>query len=145
MKLGLISCTKSKQTHPCPAEEMYQPSALFRKAHSYARKQYDQIGILSAKYGFLLPEEKIEPYDLTLKNMGERAKREWAHSVMRQLEEKLDIAQIESVYIHAGIDYREYLIPLLERKGVSVYVPLEGLSYGPQLQWYNKHCSTDEK
>lgn len=144
MKLGLISCTKSKQIYPCPAGEMYQPSALFRKAYSYARKHYDQIGILSAKYGFLLPDEKIEPYDLTLKNMGVRAKREWAQRVMRQIEEKLDIDEIDSVYIHAGKDYREYLVPLLKGRA-SVYVPLKGLSFGQQLQWYDKHCCSDSE
>jgi len=124
---------------------MYMPSALFSKAYSYARKHYDQIGILSAKYGFLLPDEKIEPYELTLKKMGVKARREWSHRVIKQMEEKLDMAQIESVYIHAGIDYRKYLIPLLEGKGFSVEVPLKGLKQGQQQQWYDKHSCSDSE
>ena len=142
MKLGLISCTKSKQTYPCPAGEMYQPSALFRKAYTYAQKHYDQVGILSAKYGFLLPDEEISPYELTLKTMGVRVKREWSHRVIRQIEEKLDLNQIESIYIHAGKDYRKYLLPLLKRR-TSVHVPLEGLSFGQQIQWYDYHSCSD--
>jgi len=136
MKLGLISCTKSKQTYPCSAAEMYQQSNLFSKAYTYAQKHYDQIGSLSAKYGFLLPEEEITPYELTLKNMGKQAKRNWSKRVMKQMEEKLDLTQIDSIYIHAGKDYREYLVPLLE-KYATIHIPLNGLGLGRQLQWYD--------
>lgn len=136
MKLGLISCTKSKQTYPCPAGEMYQPSSLFRKAYGYATKCYDSVGILSAKYGLLLPEDLIEPYELTLKNMGVRAKRDWSRRVLAQMDERLSLNPGDEVYIHAGKDYREYLVPGLRRRDLKVHLPLEGLSFGRQLQWY---------
>ena len=68
--LGLISCTKSKQSYSCRASEMYQASDLFRKAYSYATENYDFVAILSAKYGLLFPDDKIEPYDLTLNDMS---------------------------------------------------------------------------
>ncbi|MCW4012134.1 MAG: hypothetical protein NWF07_03985 [Candidatus Bathyarchaeota archaeon] len=139
MKLGLISCTKSKQTHPCSAAEMYQPSSLFSKAYTYATKCYDQNCILSAKYGLLLPEDPIEPYEKTLKNMGVQAKRDWSKRVLVQMDERLKLHPGDEVYIHAGKDYREYLIPGLRRRGLKVHIPLEGLSFGKQLQWYEKH------
>ena len=139
MKLGLISCTKSKQTYPCPAAEMYQPSNLFRKAYSYATKCYDQICILSAKYGLLLPEDHIEPYELTLKNRGVKAKREWSQRVLAQIDERLDLKPDDKVYIHAGNDYREYLIPGLRSRQLEVHVPLEGISLFKQVPWYKNH------
>jgi methionyl-tRNA formyltransferase len=71
--LGLVSCAKSKRSYPCTAKEMYQPSDLFRKAYGYAVKRYDLVAILSAKYGLLLPDEVIEPYDLTLNMMSDEA------------------------------------------------------------------------
>lgn len=138
MKLGLISCTKSKQDHPSKAIEMYQPSNLFNKASRYAQEHYDRIGILSAKHGLLLPDEEIEPYDLTLRNMGVKDKRKWAEKVHKELYEKLDMKKNKAVYIHAGKDYREHLTQLLEEDGVEVHVPLEGLAFGEQLQWYNE-------
>ena len=92
MKLGLVSCTKSKQKHSCKAEEMYAPSDLFRKAYRYAIKHYDQVAILSAKYGLLLPHETIEPYELTLKTMRVDEKREWAKRVYKQFSEKMEIS-----------------------------------------------------
>lgn len=139
MKLGLISCTKSKQTYPCPAAEMYQPSNFFNKAYTYATKYYDKIGILSAKYGLLLPEDQIEPYELTLKNMGVQAKRDWTRRVLAQMDERLDLKPSDEVYIHAGKDYRKYLVTALKKRGLTIYVPLEGISFGKQLQWYNSH------
>jgi len=138
MNLGLISCTKSKQTYQCSAGEMYQPSTLFSKAYAYALKNYSQIGILSAKYGLLMPEEMIDPYDLTLKTMGKQRKQEWANQVLDQLDTKIGLTKINTVYFHAGVDYRSFLIPLLNHKGIKYEIPLEGLSYGRQLQWYDR-------
>ena len=137
MKLGLISCAKSKENYPCRADEMYRPSALFSKAHDYAIVQYDQVAILSAKHGLLLPHEVIEPYEQTLKAMRRKAKKQWAERVYKQLKDKFDFKIISEIFFHAGMDYREYLIPLMRREGVRVQVPLEGLRQGKQLQWYN--------
>lgn len=137
MKLGLISCAKSKQNYPCRADEMYRSSAPFSKAHDYAIVQYDRVAILSAKHGLLLPHEVIEPYEQTLKTMRRKAKKQWADRVYKQLKDKFDFKIISEIFFHAGMDYREYLIPLMRREGVRVQVPLEGLRQGKQLQWYN--------
>jgi len=56
--LGLISCTKRKKDFPCKASEMYSASDLFRKAYAYCYKNYDNVAILSAKYGLLYPLRK---------------------------------------------------------------------------------------
>jgi hypothetical protein len=136
MNLGLISCTKSKQKDACSAAKMYEPSPLFSKAYRYALKKYDLIGILSAKHGLLLPEEIIEPYDQTLKTMRKKQKQKWAIRVNNELSLKFDIENISRVYIHAGKDYRGYLLPLIEHRKIEVEVPLEGLTYGRQLKWY---------
>ena len=137
MKLGLISCTKSKQTFPCSAAQMYQPSNLFSKAYAYAIRHYDQTCILSAKYGLLFPEDPIEPYEQTLKNMGVQVKKAWSRKVLAQMDKRLSLSPGDEVYIHAGKDYREYLIPGLKKRKLTVHVPLEGLSFGRQLQWYD--------
>ena len=137
MKLGLISCSKSKQNYPCRADEMYRPSALFSKAYDYAIEHYDQVAILSAKHGLILPHEVIEPYEQTLKTMRRKEKKQWAERVYKQLNAKLEFQEINEVCFHAGMDYRENLIPILRREGARIHVPLEGLRQGQQLQWYN--------
>jgi Fe-S cluster biosynthesis and repair protein YggX len=120
-KFALISCTKLKKEYPCPAGEMYQESQLFKKAAQYISQQdYDDWFILSAKYGFLTKETLIEPYDLTLNNLNSIQRKEWAKDVYDQL----IIMNPQQLYFYAGKKYREFLIPLLEEKGIKCYVPL---------------------
>lgn len=142
MKLGLVSCTKSKKSYSCRASEMYSVSALFRKAYSYAISRYNLVGILSAKYGFLTADSIMEPYELTLKNMNRRERLEWAKRVFEQMQEKSDLEKIKAVFFHAGKEYREFLIPKIEAAGIKCYVPLKNLSFGQQLAWYNRHRAT---
>jgi len=137
--LALISCTKSKRNYPCKAREMYSRSALFRKAYAYAERNYDRVAVLSAKYGLLLPDDQIELYDLTLKNLPASQRREWADKVFIQMKRRLKLDQIERVFFHAGKEYRRHLIPKLEKIGVQCITPLEGLSFGQQLAWYDQH------
>ena len=139
MDIGLIACTKSKKNHRYKAIEMYSPSALFRKASSYAIKKYDRVAILSAKYGLLLPEDEINPYELTLKKMSKKERNEWAIRVFEQMKRRLNLSKGDRAFFHAGKEYRESLIPKLIEVGVECYVPLEVLSFGKQLEWYDKH------
>ncbi|WP_253958154.1 DUF6884 domain-containing protein [Metabacillus halosaccharovorans] len=64
MKIALESCTKLKANYPCFAREMYQESTLFKKAVNFIeQKYYDELFVLSAKYGLLRQHVVIEPYD----------------------------------------------------------------------------------
>ena len=100
--LGLISCTKSKQSYSCKASEMYLPSDFFRKAYSYATENYDFVAVLSAKYGLLFPDDKIEPYNLTLNNMNASRRKEWARKVFIQMKNRLKLEDFGEVFFHAG-------------------------------------------
>lgn len=137
--LGLISCTKSKQDYPCKASEMYQASALFRKAYSYATKNYDFVAILSAKYGLLFPDDKIEPYDLTLNTMKSQQRKKWAEKVFNQMKTRMGLREFDGIFFHAGKKYREHLIPKLENMGINCETPLENLGIGKQKAWYKEH------
>lgn len=148
MDLGLVSCSKSKRIYACKASEMYFPSALFRKSFSYAERKYDVVGILSAKYGFLLSDDHIEPYNLTLNKMHVQDRLRWAERVFVQMKKRLNMADMDRTFFHVGEKYREFLIPRLAALSVECIIPLEGLSFGEQLAWYDKqetldwrHCS----
>lgn len=116
---------------------MCSPSALFRKALDYASKNYDTIAILSGKYGLLLLDEEIDPYERFLKNLTVEQVKEWSDKVFNQMKEKLNLHDFDRVYFHAGKTYRQYLIPKLEEIGIKCEVPLENLGIGKQLAWYN--------
>ncbi len=136
--LGLVSCTSVKADKVCTACEMYWRSTLFRKAFTYAIDKYENVGILSAKYGFLLPQDTIEPYNTTLNNMTEGERRSWADKIMNQMKTRIDVDKVSRVYFHAGKNYRTHLARELRSMGKEVYVPLEGYRIGEQKRWYDQ-------
>lgn len=137
--LGLISCTKKKQNYPCKASEMYSASDLFSKAYAYCKKNYDQIAILSAKYGLVFPDDVIEPYNLTLNKMSTEEVKAWSERVFKQMQDRIDLSGIGVVFFHAGNNYRKHLIPKLQSLGIGCIVPLGNLGIGKQLRWYKEH------
>lgn len=139
MKVAFVSCTKSKESISCEARKMYQKSILFSKAVKYIeQKSYDNWYILSAKYGLLSKEQIISPYDITLNNMKLPERKAWAEQVLCQIQEKLQ-KEITQIDFYAGINYRKYLIPVLEQQGIVCNVPLLGKSIGKQMKFYTEN------
>jgi len=67
MEIGLVSCTKAKADSASTPRELYEPSALFRKARSHVEEHHDEWYVLSTKHHVLDPDgSPIEPYDETL-------------------------------------------------------------------------------
>jgi len=130
----LVSCVKSKRRHASTARDMYT-SPLFRKMVAYADTlKPREIFILSAKYGLLSTDTVIDPYEKTLKNMSNADRQEWAKDVLARLREHCDLDQDEFVLL-AGLPYRKGLVPHLRHCSI----PMEGLSFGRQLQWLDHH------
>lgn len=129
----LLSCVKSKRDHPCKAGDMYT-SALFKKMMAYAQSlKPKSIFILSAKYGLLSTDTIIDPYEQTLKNMKIGERQRWARDVVSELRKHCDLDANNFVFL-AGMPYRENLISYLKH----YVVPMEGLSFGKQLQWLER-------
>ncbi len=125
-----LSCVKSKKDHPCAAKDMYI-SPLFKGMFSYAQSQQPKkIFILSAKYGLLKPDDIIEPYEKTLKSMKAVEKRAWTENVLQKLQQEANLQTDHFVFL-AGMPYREGLVSYIK----SYEIPMEGLSFGRQLQW----------
>lgn len=132
-KIALISCSKSKKTYPCKANELYSESHRFKKAYAYAKITCDSIYILSAKYGLLSESDVIGPYNLTLNNQSKDYKKKWSNFIIEQLKQVCDIQNTEFVII-AGKNYYEYLLEQLR----YTRIPLKGLSQGKGLSELNK-------
>jgi len=120
-----------------PARDLYC-SAWFTKARAYVEAAKSPWYILSAKYGLVSSEEWIDPYELTLAEMKIAERRAWAEQVWRDLEPLLGTRG--RVVLLAGKRYREFLVARIEKRGVRVEVPLEGLGIGRQLQWLGSHA-----
>lgn len=128
-----LSCVKSKRQNVCAAKDMYV-SDMFKKSLAYAETlNAKKIYILSAKYGLLELNDIIEPYNLTLNNMTEKQRKEWAYRVCKQCERK-GIKYNEKIIFLCGENYRKYLMTKFQNSTA----PLKNLGIGRQLSFYKK-------
>jgi len=129
-KIVLISCVSKKLNHKSKAQDLYV-SPLFQKNLRYAKSlNPDKIFILSAKYGLLSLTDVVEPYDKTLNKMTSNEIKEWASSVLKQLQKVSDLDKEEFVFL-AGNNYRKFLLPRIK----NYKIPMLGLGIGKQLKW----------
>ena len=133
--LCLVSCVKSKLPNRAAARELYV-SDWFHKARAVVEAEGWPWRILSAKYGLVDPEMVIEPYEKTLNNMRKGERVEWSRTVMTAFDSSL--SDVKSVVIFASERYREFLVPALRERGITVHVPMEGLKIGEQLAQLNR-------
>lgn len=128
--VALVACAKTKASHPTKAKDLYV-SQLFRKSRAYVERCGWRWYILSAQHGLVDPETVLEPYDRSLIDGGQEARRHWATGVMLALDPVL--AEGTRVVVLAGNLYSHFLVPALAERGHLVEEPLKGLSLGPRL------------
>jgi hypothetical protein len=112
----LVSCVKSKRTHPAPARSLYT-SAWFCKVCDLVEASGGKWFVLSALYGLVPPDAEIAPYEYTLNTLGVSDRRAWANKVLDKL--LPEIADVKRVVILAGHRYREFLVEPLEQRGIG--------------------------
>jgi cytoplasmic iron level regulating protein YaaA (DUF328/UPF0246 family) len=128
----LISCVGKKLQQKTETQNLYI-STLFKKSLKYAKSlKPDKIYVLSAEYGLLDLNQKIEPYDKTLNKMSSNEIRKWANSVLDQLQKVASLDK-DNFIILAGNNYRKFLLPHIK----NYKVPLLGLTIGKQFKWLN--------
>ncbi len=138
-KIILISCASKKINKKIKAQDLYI-SALFQKNLQYAKSlNPDKIFILSAKYGLLKLDKEVEPYDKTLNKMRSYEIKEWANSVLSQLQKVVDLNKDEFVFL-AGDNYRKFLLPSIN----NYKIPMLGLGIGKQLKWLKEKIKVSE-
>ena len=137
MTLYLVSCVKTKLRKRAQAKDLYT-SDWFRKARAYVEGR-GRWRILSAEYGLVDPEMVIEPYEKTLTTMPVAGRRAWAAKVLANI--KMSLEGADTIVLLAGQSYREFLDPALRDLGLTVRVPMAGLSQGRQLSWLKGETS----
>jgi hypothetical protein len=134
-QIMLVSCVSEKRSIPSPARSLYT-SAWFKKAAAYAEKIANEWYILSAKYKLVLPNQMLEPYDMTLKTMAKAERQRWAEYVFTSLQPHLKPG--DTVTFLAGQVYREFLFERISRLGCKIEIPMEGLRIGEQMHWLDQ-------
>ena len=127
MIVGLVACCKTKAPTARRARDLYC-SALFKKSVAYLEPRVDGWAVLSALHGVVLPDQVVEPYELTLNTMPARARSAWAAKVSAELRAKWPGARF---IVIAGRNYRDGL-------NVEMDVPFAGLELGELLSALTK-------
>jgi hypothetical protein len=130
----LLSCTKSKTDHAAPAQELYSASPMFRKTLEYGKKlQPDKMFILSAKHHLVPLDQKLAPYDLTLKDMKADEKAAWGEKVISQMRAKGINPEKDTFTFLTGSEYMKPLTGVMK----NVETPLANKKFGERLKWLN--------
>lgn len=130
--LFLVACVKTKAPTVQKARDLYR-SSLFDGARRLVEATGCRWFILSAKYGLVEPDQRIEPYEQTLKGAPVAERRAWASKVREQMAQLLP--PTDHVVVLAGREYREFLMEEFRRCATRVDVPMAGLTMGRQIQW----------
>lgn len=132
----LVTCVKSKLTTPAAARDLYV-SPLFRKQRAYAEALGVPWFILSAEHALVQPDEWLAPYERYLPDTPAAYQRAWGFFVAERLTLLIGPLNGRVVEVHASRDYVSAIRGPLEAKGAKLNAPLDGLSHGKRLQWYD--------
>lgn len=127
MRVGLVACSARKLDRPERAQDLYQ-GTLFKLSRRWVEQNCEAWGILSTRYGLVLPKAIIAPYEETLNNKTARQREEWSRWIFQQL---INAWGGGATYVVlAGANYRRAL------RGLNVVVPLglDRLPIGRQVQ-----------
>lgn len=139
-RIALIACSSSKAPAEEEARRLYQ-GTLFHKSVMFAEKTCNEWAVLSAKYGLVRPNERIQPYDETLNTKTRADRLNWAGRVVESIRAEWNCIPCVFVFL-AGAKYREGVLEALSAiPDVSVEVPMQGLGIGRQLQWLSARCN----
>ena len=139
--LCIASCGKSKiwdkqpQAGPMPARSVYV-GPFSGACGRYADKFFpDSWCILSAKYGFVFPDDLI-PASYNVSFNDRRSKPISADDLCRQAQEK-GLLEYDRIVVMGGANYRKMMAVVFE--GKQLVFPLEGMkAMGPMIGWMNQ-------
>lgn len=150
-KIVIVGCGQSKLDIQAPARELYTGS-LFASQRRYAEACRCDWGILSAKHGFLLPNESVAPYDVQL-GASRDVRRAWAHRaavafcaafpwISALMQEHGPFSKLPlDVECLAGETYAECFVGELRTiTGIEVRCPLRGQQLGERRHWLSLQC-----
>lgn len=130
--IGVISCGKAKATDATVARDLYV-GGFYRSCRDFIEDRCDRWVILSAKYGVLMPDQIVGPYDMTLAKMGKIQRLLWCDKVATRL---ADLFGDSAEYLTtASRLYRAALPPSRTR---SPFDDLDRNGIGYQLQYLKK-------
>lgn len=110
-------------------------SPYFKKNRAYAERFSDRWVILSAKYGFLDPDDKITDYNVSFK---QKKSQPISISDLRNQVFTKALNTFNEVVVLGGQEYLEAVEEAFKGINCKVLSPFEGLKIGERLSALNK-------
>ena len=132
----LVGCGKAKHDGTLPAKDKYS-SNYFGLKREYAEEVGDAWAIISAEYGVVEPDEEIDDYDTTVRDMRADERALWGettgHNIVKWLSELEKTEGYPSeVHLLLGTAYQEPLADTIrfleESTDVDVVRPFDDTS-----------------
>jgi uncharacterized HhH-GPD family protein len=139
----ILGCVSTKLAGPTRAKDLYA-SPLWMKRRRYAESTGKPWFIFSARHGIIEPDSMIEWYDVAMSRLSSDEIKRVGEQASEQLSALVGDLNGRRFEIHAGASYVRALKPALARRGASLDQPLEGLTFGRQLHWYNEHAGVQK-
>jgi hypothetical protein len=132
--IAIIPCTSQKSETGGPAREVWVGSH-FQLVLAYCEHFFDDVYIMSYKYGFISPDQHIEPYDIDIQLSAPQDKLKWWWKVKDDIKVLLEHDKPRIVALYTGQYERDRLIREFIKQGCpNVIVPWEGLGNGYRMQ-----------
>lgn len=139
-KIVLLSCTKSKLPHEAPAQELYAASPMFQKTLEYGKSlNPDEMYILSAKHHLVNLNQKLKPYDLTLKDFKKEEKEEWGSKTYQEMKSRGINPEKDTFIFLAGNEYIKPLLKYIPEEHIES--PMDNKRFGERLKWLNSQLN----
>lgn len=138
--LVIVQCGGKKiwKNHPnlgsVAAKNAYT-SPYFQKNKLYAEKVGDQWVVLSAKYGFLDPDDEIEDYNVTFK---QKKSNPISTIELREQVKTKELDQFDEVVVLGGKEYLKATHEAFRNTDCTITSAFEGLSMGVRMSRINK-------
>ena len=127
----LVACVSQKLDRRARAADLYR-SDWFRKARAFVKETGSPWYVLSAAHGLVAPSKRLEPYEVTLRDLSAAERRIWGQKTVVQLRRAIGARHPGPIVFLAGRLYRE---PLLGFAGDRAVIPMEGMGIGQQKAW----------
>lgn len=135
--VALVSCGKAKRKVKSKAKDLYT-GTLTRRSIDFASRSFERWFILSAKYGLLRPDDRVEPYELKMSAIPKAARREWGARVQESLL-RYGVPLEDRLLVLAGEDYIQAITSVSEYKVYRLFKKNTDAGMGYRMKWFKEN------
>jgi hypothetical protein len=133
--LAIIPCTSQKAEEPGPAKEVWV-GHHFQATLMHVEEFFDEVRIMSFKYGMIPPDFIIEPYDVNIHFEPWEVRVRWKRLILRHVQELMDELKPGIVGLYVGKADAPWLAKKLTQANPDVVIitPWAGKGIGERIE-----------